>query len=294
MHRIAATPGGWSAEQEGVIFIEQNSAPIIFLSSADTDIQSLATCLPFLPDHFPAIRATNILQLQQQLSIDTYAEEVLSQSKVIILRLLGGRSYWPYGLEVIKEVAELNEVTLFILPGDDNLDETLMSHSTVTFSHSHKLWRYLTQGGQENWLNGLKFISDLCWQTNYNPVEPTIVPDFGVYKNNLENKTDFANIVILFYRSHYLAGNLQPIDALCKSLFEKQINPIPLFISSLRDLDVQNKLIDYCQSLSDHPIPLILNTTSFSLGKIDDNSCSHLWQILDIPILQVIFSSGTK
>ena len=283
MHRIAATPGGWSAEQEGVIFIEQNSAPIIFLSSADTDIQSLATCLPFLPDHFPAIRATNILQLQQQLSIDTYAEEVLSQSKVIILRLLGGRSYWPYGLEVIKEVAELNEVTLFILPGDDNLDETLMSHSTVTFSHSHKLW-----------LNGLKFISDLCWQTNYNPVEPTIVPDFGVYKNNLENKTDFANIVILFYRSHYLAGNLQPIDALCKSLFEKQINPIPLFISSLRDLDVQNKLIDYCQSLSDHPIPLILNTTSFSLGKIDDNSCSHLWQILDIPILQVIFSSGTK
>lgn len=294
MHRIAATPGGWSAEQEGVIFIEQNSAPIIFLSSADTDIQSLATCLPFLPDHFPAIRATNILQLQQQLSIDTYAEEVLSQSKVIILRLLGGRSYWPYGLEVIKEVAELNEVTLFILPGDDNLDETLMSHSTVTFLHSHKLWRYLTQGGQENWLNGLKFISDLCWQTNYNPVEPTIVPDFGVYKNNLENKTDFANIVILFYRSHYLAGNLQPIDALCKSLFEKQINPIPLFISSLRDLDVQNKLIDYCQSLSDHPIPLILNTTSFSLGKIDDNSCSHLWQILDIPILQVIFSSGTK
>lgn len=294
MHRIAATPGGWSAEQEGVIFIEQNSAPIIFLSSADTDIQSLATCLPFLPDHFPAIRATNILQLQQQLSIDTYAEEVLSQSKVIILRLLGGRSYWPYGLEVIKEVAELNEVTLFILPGDDNLDETLMSHSTVIFSHSHKLWRYLTQGGQENWLNGLKFISDLCWQTNYNPVEPTIVPDFGVYKNNLENKTDFANIVILFYRSHYLAGNLQPIDALCKSLFEKQINPIPLFISSLRDLDVQNKLIDYCQSLSDHPIPLILNTTSFSLGKIDDNSCSHLWQILDIPILQVIFSSGTK
>ena len=294
MHRIAATPGGWSAEQEGVIFIEQNSAPIIFLSSADTDIQTIATCLPFLPDHFPAIRATNILQLQQQLSIDTYAEEVLSQSKVIILRLLGGRSYWPYGLEVIKEVAELNEVTLFILPGDDNLDETLMSHSTVTFSHSHKLWRYLTQGGQENWLNGLKFISDLCWQTNYNPVEPTIVPDFGVYKNNLENKTDFANIVILFYRSHYLAGNLQPIDALCKSLFEKQINPIPLFISSLRDLDVQNKLIDYCQSLSDHPIPLILNTTSFSLGKIDDNSCSHLWQILDIPILQVIFSSGTK
>ncbi len=299
MHRIAATPGGWNAEQEGVIFIEQNQAPIVFLSAADTDIQSLAACLPFLPAHFPAIRATNILQLQQQLSIDTYAEEVLSQAKVIIIRLLGGQSYWPYGLEVIKEIAELNNITLFILPGDDHIDETLMSHSTVTFSHSHKLWLYLTQGGQENWLNGLKFISDLCWQTNYNPHSPNLVPDFGIYKTpslttEFKNKTNFANVVILFYRSHYLAGNLQPVDALCESLLNKKINSIPIFISSLRDLDIQNQLIDYCQSLTDNPIHLILNTTSFSLGKIDDHSCSDLWQNLDIPILQVIFSSGTK
>ncbi|MGK7879355.1 MAG: cobaltochelatase subunit CobN [Crocosphaera sp.] len=299
MHRIAATPGGWNAEQEGVIFIEQNQAPIIFLSAADTDIQSLAACLPFLPAHFPAIRATNILQLQQQLSIDTYAEEVLSQAKVIIIRLLGGQSYWPYGLEVIKEVAQLNNIILFILPGDDHIDETLMSHSTVSFSHSHKLWLYLTQGGQENWLNGLKFISDICWQTNYNPDSPNLVPDFGIYNTpslttGFNNHTNFANVVIIFYRSHYLAGNLQPIDALCKSLFDQKINPIAIFISSLRDLDIQNKLIDYCESLADNPIHLILNTTSFSLGKIDDSSCSDLWQNLDIPILQVIFSSGTK
>ncbi len=293
MHRIAATPGGWNAQQEGVIFIEQNPAPIIFLSAADTDIQSLAACLPFLSDHFPEIRATNILQLQQQLSIDTYAETVLSQANIIILRLLGGQSYWPYGLEVIKEIAELNQITLFILPGDDQLDETLMSHSTVSFSHSHKLWCYLTQGGQENWLNGLKFLSDLCWQTNYNPAEPKIVPDFGIYQNNVENNPDFSNAIILFYRSHYLAGNLQPIDALCKSLLDKKINSIPIFVSSLRDPDIQNKLIDYFQSLSNHPVQLILNTTSFSLGKIDDNACSNLWQSLDIPILQVIFSSGT-
>nr|MDJ0843323.1 cobaltochelatase subunit CobN [Crocosphaera sp.] len=293
MHRIAATPGGWNADQEGVIFIEQNHAPIVFLSAADTDIQSLAACWPLLPANFPEIRATNILQLQQQLSIDTYADTVLSQANVIILRLLGGQSYWTYGLEIIKEVAELNHITLFILPGDDHLDETLMSHSTVSFSNSHKLWCYLTQGGQENWLNGLKFVSDLCWQTNYHPSQPKLVPNFGIYENNVENNNNFPQAIILFYRSHYLAGNLQPIDALCNSLLGKQINPIPLFISSLRDPDIQNQLIDYCQSLSAHPIQLILNTTSFSLGKIDDNSCIHLWQTLDIPILQVIFSSGT-
>jgi cobaltochelatase CobN len=172
MHRIAATPGGWNAQQEGVIFVEQNQAPIIFLTAADTDIQSLAASLTSLPSNFPEIRATNILQLQQQLSIDTYAETVLSQAKVIIVRLLGGNSYWSYGLELVKEIAEDNEITLFILPGDGRPDPTLMSHSTVPWNQSNKLWNYLTQGGQENWVNGLKFVSDICWQTNYNTPEP--------------------------------------------------------------------------------------------------------------------------
>ncbi|MGK7938673.1 MAG: cobaltochelatase subunit CobN [Crocosphaera sp.] len=293
MHRIAATPGGWNAQQEGVIFIEQSPAPIIFLSAADTDIQSLAACLLSLPPNFPPIRATNILQLQQQLSIDTYAETVLCHAQVIILRLLGGQSYWPYGLEVIKEIAELNDITLFILPGDARLDATLMSHSNVTFQNSHKLWNYLTQGGQENWLNGLKFVSDLCWQTSYNPPLPSIVPNFGIYQKNLHLNKGFDSVIILFYRSHYLAGNLRPIDALSKSLLNKQLNPIPIFVSSLREAEVQEELINYCQSLSHNPIQLLLNTTSFSLAKIDDTSLTHLWQILDIPILQIIFSSGT-
>ncbi|MEN9565561.1 MAG: hypothetical protein RLZZ69_757, partial [Cyanobacteriota bacterium] len=30
MHKIAALPGGWNPHTEGVIFIEQSSAPIVF------------------------------------------------------------------------------------------------------------------------------------------------------------------------------------------------------------------------------------------------------------------------
>lgn len=33
MHRIAATPGGWNPDTDGVIFIEQTPAPIIFLTA---------------------------------------------------------------------------------------------------------------------------------------------------------------------------------------------------------------------------------------------------------------------
>ena len=45
MHRIAAMPGGWNPQAEGVIFIEQTPAPIIFLTAADTDIQTLAAAV---------------------------------------------------------------------------------------------------------------------------------------------------------------------------------------------------------------------------------------------------------
>ncbi|HEY9652113.1 MAG TPA: hypothetical protein V6C95_15720, partial [Coleofasciculaceae cyanobacterium] len=76
MHRLAATPGGWNPQSEGVIFIEQTPAPIVFLTAADTDIQTLAASISQLPPGFPALRVVNLLQLQQQLAIDSYAENV--------------------------------------------------------------------------------------------------------------------------------------------------------------------------------------------------------------------------
>jgi cobaltochelatase CobN len=88
----------------------------------------LAAAVPKLPNDFPALRVANLLQLQQQLSIDTYAEEVLEQAQVIILRLLGGRSYWAYGLEVVHETVQRTGAALFVIPGDDRVDPDL-NHS---------------------------------------------------------------------------------------------------------------------------------------------------------------------
>lgn len=300
MHRIAATPGGWNSDNEGVIFVEQNPAPIIFLSAADTDIQILAYAINYLPTNFPVIRAVNFLQLQQQLSIDSYADTVLSQAKVIVLRLLGGRSYWSYGLEVVKELAISLKIHLFILPGDDHPDPDLMSHSTVSLSHSNQLWRYLTEGGIENWVNALKFICDIYQKTSYHPPAPQPVPKFGLYSWQFLDKTSldsYPKTALLFYRSNYLAGNLLVIDNLCQALAESGLNPCPIFVSSLRDLEVQEKLIDYFKQLKNNPIQLILNTTSFSLAKINPDSGNidnlNLWKKLNLPVLQVILSGGT-
>lgn len=303
MHRLAATPGGWNPQADGVIFLEQTSAPLVFLTAADTDIQTLAAAVPKLPSGFPALRVANLLQLQQQLTIDTYAEEVLEQAQVIILRLLGGRSYWSYGLEVLQETVKRTGAALIVMPGDDALDPNLIGHSTVPLSAVNQLWRYFTEGGVANVVNALQFVSDICLKTPYNPPPPQVVPRVGLYYWKAGGQVSRwageqvsrgeQKVGLLFYRAHYLAGNTLPIDALCQALSQRNLEPVPVFVSSLRDPDVQADLLPYFKEKDQEGIQVLLNTTSFSLAQLETETPQlDLWQQLDVPVLQVILSGG--
>ncbi|MEG4228012.1 cobaltochelatase subunit CobN [Microcoleus sp. N9_B2] len=333
MHKIAATPGGWNPQAEGVIFIQQTPAPIVFISAADTDIQTLAAAASKMPAKFPKVRAVNLLQLQQQLTIDTYAEEVLERAEVIILRLLGGRSYWSYGLEILRETVQKTNASLIVMPGEDSPDPDLISHSNVSLSAVNKLWRYFTEGGVQNFVNALKFAADTCLKTAYNPPLPQTVSRVGIYdwigrgeacfetfqsdsyppKSPLRRGTlttscsplikggwggspglpTIAKVGILFYRAHYLSGNLAPIDALCQALAERNLVPVPVFVSSLREPDLQIELLEYFQPKESEPVQLLLNTTSFAVsGFSSQEPEQNSLNSLDVPILQAIFSGG--
>jgi cobaltochelatase CobN len=346
MHKIAATPGGWNPQAEGVIFIQQTPAPIVFISAADTDIQTLAAAASKMPAEFPKLRAVNLLQLQQQLTIDTYAEEVLERAEVIILRLLGGRSYWSYGLEILRETVQKTKASLIVMPGEDSPDPDLISHSNVSLSAVNKLWRYFTEGGVQNFVNALKFAADTCLKTAYNPPLPQTVSRVGIYEwtnlvgqasclplpdsrqdacstiqndacstiqndacstiqndacstiqnklpDNLLNLPLLAKVGILFYRAHYLSGNLAPIDALCQALSERNLVPVPVFVSSLREPDLQIELLEYFQPKESEPIQLLLNTTSFAVsGFSSQEPEQNSLKSLDVPVLQAIFSGG--
>ncbi|PZD74979.1 Aerobic cobaltochelatase subunit CobN [Acaryochloris thomasi RCC1774] len=181
MHRLAAMPGGWEAGAEGVIFIEQTPAPVVILTAADTDIQVLAKAITQLPDDAPELRVANLLQLQQQLTIDTYAEDVLSKAQVIVLRLLGGRSYWSYGLEVVQETVAKTEAALLVLPGDDRPDPDLMSQSTVPLAQVNQLWRYFTEGGIKNSIAALQFLSHSYLECEVEPPLPQSIARVARY-----------------------------------------------------------------------------------------------------------------
>lgn len=301
MHRLAATPGGWTPDAEGVIFVDQTPAPIVLITAADTDINAIAQAMPQLPDHFPALRVVNLLQLQQQLSIDTYAETVLEQAQVIVLRLLGGRSYWSYGLEVVRETVERTGATLVVLPGDNQPDPTLSSHSTLAIAEVNWGWRYFLEGGVENMVNALRWVAHQGISTAYEYASPKPVPLVGLYPFSVPPALQNSpQVGLVFYRAHYLAGNLAPINALCQALSDRGLHPVPIFVSSLRDADVQSELRHYFRPKDDAGIQVLLNTTSFSLvqpltlnrGGLTEEMISELWRQLDVPVLQVILSGG--
>ncbi|HIK11100.1 MAG TPA: cobaltochelatase subunit CobN [Oscillatoriaceae cyanobacterium M33_DOE_052] len=290
MHRLAATPGGWNPDTLGTIFLEQTPAPIVFLSAADTDIQIVAAAAAQLPADFPPLRVANLLQLQQQLTIDVYAQDVLSGAQVIVLRLLGGRAYWSYGLEVVRETVANSSAMLLVIPGDDAVDPDLIAHSTVSLTVANQLWRYFTEGGRENIINALQFVAATCLGQNYHPSPPVPVPKTGLYSlppNPVSVKLS-PKVGIIFYRAHYLAGNLAPIDALCEALRRIGLEPVPAFVSSLRDVSSAQEITSYFHNQVD----LVICTTGFAIAQ--DGDAPSLWQDLDVPVLQVIFSGGTQ
>lgn len=298
MHRLATIPGGWSPTADGVIFIDQQPAPIVIITAADTDIQTLAAAATQLPPGFPELRVVNLLQLQQQLTIDTYADDVLCKAEVIVVRVIGGRGYWSYGLEVVEELAQRTGAKLIILPGDERPDPNLISHSTVTLAIANQIWQYMIEGGVENYGNLLKFIANQFFDQTYAIQSPQSVPRIGTLCQTsnacvncgfAQDRPDQPTIAILFYRAHYLAGNTAVIHALCDALRQENLTPLPIFVSSLKEPDVQKELLKFTT------IQLILNATSFSLASLETDSPQvELWEKLNVPVLQMVFSGGTR
>ena len=293
MHRLATLQGqNQNLDQlETLAFVEQQPAPLVFITAADTDIQTLGAAIANLETPTEsqtepniAVRVINLLQLQQQIVIDTYADEVLSKAKVIVLRLLGGQSYWSYGFEVVKAVVAETGAHLLVLPGDERPDPTLTSHSNVSMRSLNLGWRYLIEGGVQNYENLLRFLGAEFLGLSLDYELPRAVPRIGL----LAEYGAGHEVGILFYRSHYLSGNTKAITALGEALAKRGLQPIPIYVSSLKEPDVQGELQQYLRHAK-----LILNTTSFALATLEtDSPRVDLWERFNVPVLQVILSGS--
>ncbi len=312
MHLIPTIPGGWNPNDDGVFHIQQSPGDIVFLSSADTEIHSLNNAygeiaqLEEAGNHaLPTLRIANLVYLKQELTIDKYIEEVVSKSKLVVCRLLGGRNYYPYLFEAIRIATKENKIPVLFLPGYDAPDIELLNCSTVEPIIADTVWKYLCAAGKFNHVNCLHYIFKNIFNLSYSTYAPQYIPDLFLFHSErgiitqeeqiviCTNKQ--PNVVILTYHTHYLADNLEPVYYLAKQLKGGHINPIIAFVNNLRDQHTVDALHHLLTNNGERTIDVIINTTSFSIKSLTDTTDDHfIFLKINAPVIQAIFASCSK
>ena len=98
MHLLAAQQGEIASGDP--VDLGQSPAELVVLTAADSEIALLAAAHAEL-GATPRLRLANLLQLSHHMSVDLYVEQVIRHARLVIVRLLGGRGYWPHGVDQI-------------------------------------------------------------------------------------------------------------------------------------------------------------------------------------------------
>ena len=149
MHLLAAQPGVVSDGTEA-IDLAQTPGDIVVLSAADSELASLAAARARLGDGVPSVRLANLLHLGHNMSVDLYVDAVVRHARLVVVRLLGGRGYWDYGVEQVAAACREGNIPVAFLPGDDQPDAELAGLSTLDAEAGHRLWQYCVHGGPDN------------------------------------------------------------------------------------------------------------------------------------------------
>ncbi|MGI9378727.1 MAG: cobaltochelatase subunit CobN, partial [Methyloligellaceae bacterium] len=164
MHILATQTAPINDGSEAVD-LEQSKGDVVIISAADSEISALAQACDVVGNDLLTLRLANLMQLSHPLSVDLYIKKTLQFSGLIVLRLLGGASYWTYGIEQLQSLVSDTQIKLVVLPGDGKPDPELQRRSTVPFEHAERLRSYFVEGGRENYRNALLYCAHLVHGT---------------------------------------------------------------------------------------------------------------------------------
>jgi len=163
--------------------LEQTPGDIVFLSTAETELAVLAEGHRQLGDRAPSLRLANLLKLQHPYSVDLWVERVAAHARIVVVRLLGGRAYWPYGVERLAAVARARGIPLALLPGDDRADADLADWSTAPPEMQRRLWLWLIHGGAANARHLVAYLAETLGQGAGPWREPEPLPAAGLLRD---------------------------------------------------------------------------------------------------------------
>ena len=303
MHLLAATPGAIDDGKEPVD-LGQTPADVIVISAADTELAALSAARGEMANP-PTLRLASMMHLIHPMSVDLHLDTCATKSRLVIARCLGGVGYWKYGVEQYAARLRAAGVPMALLPGDDKPDEELRAMSTITDSDYDALWSYLVEGGIENSTNFLAFAKAML-DGGDSPVSARPLLKAGVYWpgagiSDLASAqldwTDGAPVVpIIFYRALVQGAGLNPINRMVKSLLRLGMNPLPIFVASLKD-PLSQATLEHL--FTDAPPSVILNCTSFAVGSPHAGDSTTLNPLAApftnrAPVFQVVLAASSE
>jgi len=272
----------------------QDAADLVALSFSDSDLATFAAGWRRGRDGLPSLRLANLTELRHPLSVDTYVERTLQQTRGVLVRLIGGEPYWSYGLAALHRLAKDRGIALAVLPADGRDDVRLDELSTVPVSTLRRLKELCDRGGA---MAAQAAIAELAFAAGLHatPVTgPTDIPDMGFYDPARgviaapSNPDQRPRALVTFYRSYLTAADTAPVDALIAALRQKGFDAYGAFVTSLKAAGVADWLKTHFET---HPPAVIVNATAFS--AIGDDGTTP-FDTASCPVFQVALSTARR
>ncbi|QGP80617.1 cobaltochelatase subunit CobN [Sphingobium sp. CAP-1] len=244
----------------------QTPADLVFLSFSDSDLGAFAAGWHGARGALPPLRLANLAALAHPLSVDTYIERTLSGARAIMIRLIGGASYWNYGLQQVEALARTRGIALAVLPGDGRPDARLDEASTLPAATLRELARLCDEGGAVAAQAALALLARSAGLNGPDaPFAP--LPTIGAWDGGITCPASFhlttkcQSILLIFYRSYLTSIDTEPFHALRDAFAARGFDLIGLFVPSLKPTEIRGWIARWVQMFRPSAI---INATAFS------------------------------
>ncbi|CAH0341033.1 Aerobic cobaltochelatase subunit CobN [Rhizobium sp. CECT 9324] len=302
MHLLLAQKGS-IADGDEAIDLGQSPGEILFLSAADTELSAVATAVAAAGSG-SSWRLASLMALKHPMSVDTYVERTARHAKLIIVRALGGASYFHYALEALTAAARAKGALIVTLPGDDKPDAGLDPFSLCTDGDRSALWRYLTEGGDRNTAHFVGYAEAMLSNGDKpEPARPLLKAGIWWPGRGAIGIAEWQDVqaerapappsvaAICFYRALVQSGETKPVEAMIEALQAEGLRVLPVFVSSLKD---QVSVETLRAVFGDVPPEVVINMTGFAVSAPGSENPSTILDEQGAVVLQAIFSSSPK
>ncbi|MFC4638205.1 cobaltochelatase subunit CobN [Deinococcus hohokamensis] len=286
----------------------QALAGVALLTHADTDLLNLRAAQDTLPADFGPVTGVPLGGVRGEAQMATLLAGEVGRAEIVLVRIHGKFSAVP-GAELLLSHARKAGQALLLVSGTGEPDAELAALSLAPGHTQDTARAYLAASGWQNTRELLLSLSDSLRLTAYGAAPPLALPEHGIYHPDLPEQATLADwqrrrdpsrpaVGILFYRAHALSGNTAFIDALVQALDETGADALPVFTTSLKDVDAQGDPKAF--ALLRGEVDALIATLSFAMGDVQAGEITAAGENvgalsrLDVPVVQGLTSGGAR